>query len=316
MRSDFERRLRLERGIGALLLHDEGTEATLVAALRAVCESEGWAAGKYWRLDDADGVVRIHAAWSADDDRLAKVLRQALHISCGPGVGLAGEVLQSREPLWVPDLARDPRAMWRELATQTGWNSALLAPVLWQRRVVGVLDFNAPDIPEPDEQLLDLMQALGAQIGNFYSRAVMLDRLRESEERYSTLVELAAIGISHVDLDGRFVHVNRQLCNMLGYTREELLQLNVRDISHPDDRHATDKDRARLHAGEIDFFKAEKRYLRKDGSAVWVHLTVRARRGADGHRVHDISIVEDITERREAQSRIEYECKGRIPWRK
>jgi len=305
-RSDFARRLRLERGIGGLLLHDEGTEATLVAALRAVCESEGWAAGKYWRLDDADGVVRIHAAWSADDDRLAKVLRHALQISCGPGVGLAGEVLQSREPLWVPNLARDPRAMWRELAAQTGWNSALLAPVLWQRRVVGVLDFNAPDIPEPDEQLLDLMHALGAQIGNFYARAVMLDRLRESEERYSTLVELAAIGISHVDLDGRFVHVNRQLCDMLGYTREELLQLNVRDISHPDDRHATDKDRARLHAGEIDFFKAEKRYLRKDGSPVWVHLTVRARRGADGHRVHDISIVEDITDRREAQSRIEY----------
>ena len=305
-RSDFERRLRLERGIGALLLHDEGTEATLVAALRAVCESEGWAAGKYWRLDEADGVLRTHAAWSADDDRLGKVLRQALQISCGPGVGLAGEVLRSREPLWVPNLASDPRAMWRDLATQTGWNSALLAPVLWQRRVVGVLDFNAPHIPEPDEQLLDLMHALGAQIGNFYARAVMLDRLRESEERYSTLVELAAIGISHVDLDGRFVHVNRQLCDMLGYTRDELLQLNVRDISHPDDRHATDKDRARLHAGEIDFFKAEKRYLRKDGSPVWVHLTVRARRGVDGHRVHDISIVEDITERREAQSRIEY----------
>ena len=305
-RSDLERRLRLERGIGGLLLHDEGTEATLVAALRAVCESEGWAAGKYWRLDDTEGVLRIHAAWSADDERLGKVLRQDLQVSCGPGVGLAGEVLQSSEPLWVSNLARDSRATWQDLAAQTGWNSALLAPVLCQRRVVGVLDFNAPCIPEPDEQLLDLMHALGAQIGSFYSRAVMMDRLRESEERYSTLVELAAIGISHVDLDGRFVHVNRQLCDMLGYTREELLQLNVRDVSHPDDRHTTDKDRARLHAGEIDFFKAEKRYVRKDGSPVWVHLTVRARRGPDGRRLHDISIVEDITERREAQSRIEY----------
>ena len=301
-----ERRLRLERGIGGLLLHDEGTEATLVAALRAVCESEGWAAGKYWRLDEADGVLRIHAAWSADNDRLAKVLRQALQVSCGPGAGVAGAVLQSREPLWVQNLARDSRAGWTELAEQTGWNSALLAPVLWQRRVVGVLDFNATAIPEPDEQLLDLMHALGAQIGNFYARAVTLDRLRESEERYSTLVELAAIGISHVDVDGRFVHVNGQLCDMLGYTREELLQLTVRDISHPDDRHSTDKERARLHTGAIDSFKAEKRYLRKDGTPVWVHLTVRAKRSADGRRIHDISIVEDITERREAQSRIEY----------
>jgi diguanylate cyclase (GGDEF)-like protein/PAS domain S-box-containing protein len=305
-RTDSERRLRLERGIGALLLHDEGTEATLVAALRAVCESEGWAAGKYWRLDEADDVLRIHAAWSADDERLGRVLRQALQMSCGSGVGLAGEVMRSREPLWIPHLARDPRAHWTDLADQTGWNSALLAPVFWRRRVVGVLDFNAAQISAPDEQLLDLLQALGAQIGHFYSRAVMLDRLRESEERYATLVELAAIGISHVDVDGRFVHVNRQLCEMLGYTRDELLALSVRDISHPDDRHSTDKQRAQLHAGEIDSFKAEKRYVRKDGTPVWVHLTVRAKRGSDGRRVHDISIVEDITERREAQSRVEY----------
>ena len=62
-----ERLLRLERGINGLLLHDDGTEATLVAALRAVCESEGWAAGKYWRLDESESVLRIHAAWSADD---------------------------------------------------------------------------------------------------------------------------------------------------------------------------------------------------------------------------------------------------------
>ena len=232
-----ERRLRLERGIGGLLLHDEGTEATLVAALRAVCESEGWAAGKYWRLDEADGVLRIHAAWSADDDRLAHVLRQALQVSCGPAIGLAGAVLQSREPLWVPNLARDSRAEWADLAEQTGWNSALLAPVLWQRRVVGVLDFNATGIPEPDEQLLDLMHALGAQIGNFYARAVTLDRLRESEERYSTLVELAAIGISHVDVDGRFVHVNRQLCDMLGARHDAAV-----------DGRALVDDRVRRHA--------------------------------------------------------------------
>ena len=301
-----ERLLRLERGINGLLLHDDGTEATLVAALRAVCESEGWAAGKYWRLDESESVLRIHAAWSADEERLGKVLRRALQVSCGPGIGLAGEVLQSREPLWVPDLARDSRNLWQDLVAQTGWKSALLAPVLSRGQVVGVLDFSAHDIPEPDEPLLDVIHALGAHLGNFYARATMLDRLRESEERYSRLVELAAIGISHVDLDGRFVYVNHQLCDMLGYTREEMLGLTVRDISHPDDRHATDKDRARMGAGEIEAFKAEKRYIRKNGSSIWVHLTVRLNRAPDGRRLPDISVVEDITERREARARIEY----------
>ena len=132
------------------------------------------------------------------------------------------------------------------------------------------------------------------------------DRLRESEELYANMVELAAIGISHVDVNGRFVHVNRRLCEMLGYTRDELLELNVLDVSHPEDRWQTDKDRLRLQAGEIDSFKAEKRYVRKDGTPIWVHLTIAARRGIDGRRLHDISIVEDITERRNAQSRVQY----------
>jgi diguanylate cyclase (GGDEF)-like protein/PAS domain S-box-containing protein len=132
------------------------------------------------------------------------------------------------------------------------------------------------------------------------------DRLRESEQLYSNLVELAAIGISHVDVNGRFVHVNRRLCEMLGYSRDELLGLSVQQVSHPDDRLATEKDGLRLNAGEIDCFKLEKRYLRKDGTPIWVHITVAARRDADGGRLHDVSIVEDITERREARSRVQF----------
>ena len=125
-------------------------------------------------------------------------------------------------------------------------------------------------------------------------------------EDYSSLVELAAIGISHVDLQGRFVYVNRQLCDMLGYSRAELLQLSTRDISHPDDLFATDTDQARLYAGEIDSFKAEKRYMRRDGSPIWVRLTVAAKRTADGRTLHHISIVEDISDRRAAEARIQY----------
>ena len=118
----------------------------------------------------------------------------------------------------------------------------------------------------------------------------------QDAEDYSSLVELAAIGISHVDLQGRFVYVNRQLCDMLGYSRDELLQLTIRDISHPDDRSTTDTDQARLYAGEINSFKAEKRYVRRDGSPIWVRLTVAAKRTAEGRTLHHISIVEDISD--------------------
>src|SRR5690606_15678621 len=130
--------------------------------------------------------------------------------------------------------------------------------------------------------------------------------LREREERDASTVELAAIGISHIGVDGRFVHVNRQLCEMLGYTREELLELSFRDVSHPEDRHVTDKDRARLYAGEIDSLQAEKRYLRKDGTPVWVRINAALKRHPDGSPMYDISIVEDISERKRAEQRVQY----------
>jgi diguanylate cyclase (GGDEF)-like protein/PAS domain S-box-containing protein len=297
---------RLEREVTRALVGADGTEAALVAAMRTVCEFQGWTAGLYWRLDEEDGVLRVHAGWSTDDDRLREMLARALGEACGPGVGLVGEVLGTNAPVWVPDISSDARALWRDFAEQTGWNSALLIPVVCRGRVTGVIEFAATRIAQPNDQLLEVVRVLGMQIGHFYTGAITLDRLRESEERYANMVELAAIGISHVDVNGRFVHVNRRLCEMLGYTREELLALTAAELSHPEDRLQTHKDLTRLSAGEIDSFQTEKRYLRKDGTPIWVHLTIAASRGVDGRRLHDISIVEDITERREAQSRIQY----------
>ena len=298
--------LQLERAINRILVEADGTEAALVSVMRTVCESEGWAAAQYWRLDESEGVLRIHAGWSADEDRLTPVLKAAIELACGPDVGLAGEVLRTGQPLWIADLTKDRRVMRKDLPALTGWKSALLAPITLEGRTIGVLEFNAPLIPRPDEELLKVVRALGRQIGNFCGRAVVLDQLRESEERFANMVELAAIGISHVDLDGRFIYANRQLCDMLGYTREELLGLNVKQLSHPDDQLVTAAESTRLHAGEIESYKIEKRYLRKDGTTVWVSLAVACKRSSDRRTLYDVSIVEDISARRAAEERIQY----------
>jgi diguanylate cyclase (GGDEF)-like protein/PAS domain S-box-containing protein len=147
---------------------------------------------------------------------------------------------------------------------------------------------------------------LAVQIGNFHQSAISFQRISESEARYSSTVELAAIGISHVAPDGRFLHVNRQLCEMLGYTKEELLARSVKDISHPDDINITDQQKRELHAGRIDSAKVEKRYLRRDGSTVWVRITIAEKRRSNGDPLYDISVVEDVTDRKFAEARVEY----------
>ena len=128
-----------------------------------------------------------------------------------------------------------------------------------------------------------------------------LERLRESEERFRRTFELAGSGLAHIGTDRRFIRVNRRLCEILGYPEKELLKLRGRDISHPDDADVINRERPRLYAGDIDEVRLEKRYLRKDGSVVWVHFAMVVERDAEGRPKYEIAVYDDITARREAE---------------
>lgn len=125
--------------------------------------------------------------------------------------------------------------------------------------------------------------------------------LRASEERFRVTFNQAAVGLAHVGVDGRYLLVNKKLCDILGYSEDELLQKTVWDVSYPDDRDATTPARRQLFAGEIDTFSLEKRYVRKDGSAVWVNLTVSQIRDVRGSPLYDVAAFEDVTQRRSVQ---------------
>ncbi|HEX6710857.1 MAG TPA: PAS domain S-box protein [Rubrobacter sp.] len=125
--------------------------------------------------------------------------------------------------------------------------------------------------------------------------------LRESEERFRVTFEHAAVGAAQVGIDGRWLRVNRRLCEILGYEREELLQRTFQEITHPDDLDENVEQMRRLLEGELQTYTVEKRYMRRDGSAVWVNLTVSLVRGSSGEPGYFISVVEDISERKKAE---------------
>jgi PAS domain S-box-containing protein len=129
-------------------------------------------------------------------------------------------------------------------------------------------------------------------------------RLKESEQRFRRTFELAGSGMAHIGMDRRFTRVNRRLCEILGYSEEELLKLTGRQISHPEDLDIINEQRPRLYKGEIDRIELEKRYLRKDGSAVWVHFTMTVERDAKGAPLYEIAVYEDITQQLETQLRL------------
>ena len=128
--------------------------------------------------------------------------------------------------------------------------------------------------------------------------------LRQSEERFRSTFEQAAVGMSHNDLDGAWIRVNDRLCDMLGYTRAELLAMTFRDVTHPDDLAANVACARRCLAGEISSYVLEKRYIHKDGSYLWGTLTVSLVRDPAGAPQYFISVFEDISQRKSAELRL------------
>lgn len=124
--------------------------------------------------------------------------------------------------------------------------------------------------------------------------------LREAQEVFRSAFDNAPIGVAVVGLDGRFVRVNRSLCELLGYPEEELLSLTFTDITHPEDIDASIENVRRLVEGEVASYSVEKRYVGAGGEAVWVSLSVSLVRDRAGETLYLVDQIKDITERRKA----------------
>ncbi|MFZ5427601.1 MAG: PAS domain S-box protein [Thermodesulfobacteriota bacterium] len=132
-----------------------------------------------------------------------------------------------------------------------------------------------------------------------------LASLGDSERRFRSAFEQAAVGMAHVAPDGRWLLVNGKLCDMLGYTRAELLSTGYQEITHPGDLGKDLECRRLLLAGDIPMFTMEKRYIRKDGGLVWVDISVSLARDLKGEPLHCISVIQDISERKRVEGELE-----------
>jgi PAS domain S-box-containing protein len=130
------------------------------------------------------------------------------------------------------------------------------------------------------------------------------ERLRASEERFRATFYQAAVGIAQTSTDGQWRLLNDRLCEILGYSRDELRGKTFTDITHADDREASLTAFHKLLANEISSWSTEKRYIRKDGVTVWARVFVSSVRDEHNAPVYFIVIVEDITQKIQAQEKL------------
>jgi diguanylate cyclase (GGDEF)-like protein/PAS domain S-box-containing protein len=203
-RKQAERRLRLEHDVARLLADARDEHAGLTGAMRALCEAEGWACGRYFEVDERANLLRLRGSWGGEDPEVRRFLEASRALEYPPGVGVRGHVWQSGEPLWVADLQSDARVTPQGRAMMGEFRAALVFPVKASGRVIGVISISSRRMREPDDRLLRMVRTLGDQIGQFISRRRAEGALRESEARFRSLTELSSDWYWEQDAQYRF----------------------------------------------------------------------------------------------------------------
>jgi PAS domain S-box-containing protein/putative nucleotidyltransferase with HDIG domain len=224
--------------------------------------------------------------------------------SIQPGKSLSAYVLRSGEPLLATPEVFEQLLQTGEVelvgSRMLDW---LGVPLKTQGKTTGVM---AVQTYSEDERLgeaeKDLLVFVSKQVAMAIERKRAEEALRESEERFSSAFEFAPIGMTLSSLEGKWLKVNRVLCELLGYAENELLEKNYQEFTHPDDLSSNLDYTRHMLNGEIETYQMEKRYIHKQGHLVWALLNVSLVRDEQGNPLYFITHIQDITDRNQRES--------------
>ncbi len=185
-----EQLLRLEHQVARALSDADDAVGGVKAVMRAVCEAEGWACARFFRVQEEELVFEF--GWSVPGDVAERFLQRSVGLRYKRGQGLAGMVWQNGHPIWSTDTSTDPRVMAKNLADGTGIKGAFVLPVSAGGRPIAVLSFTSQQVRTPDQRLLRAAGVIGVQIGQFLQRKSAEESLRESEARFRSLTQMSS----------------------------------------------------------------------------------------------------------------------------
>ncbi len=290
---------RLELDESLRTLDDPATVMSTVAQLIGARLGVGRAG--YAELDASGEVIRVEQDWASTMPTLAGEAR----FLEGFG-GAIAETLRAGKTLVVEDRESDPRLTGAGVA-QT-WASidltAIIAvPLVKQGRLIAFLYLHEPHPRAWTDEEVALAQEVAERTWAAVERARAEQALRTSEARLAAIFAGVAVGLTEVAPDGRFLHVNDELCRITGRSRADLLALTIADITHPDDLMLTHEVLAQA-AGDPGAIAIDKRYVRPDGTTVWANVKVARQYDVAGQAGNLLAVVVDLTARHDAEERL------------
>jgi PAS domain S-box-containing protein len=307
--ADFERqrsetRLKLQYTTTRVLSESATPKEAISGVLKAICDTLSWQAGAMWEVDKRSNFINCTEVWrkpGPEFEEFETVTRQA---AFPPGTGLPGRVWSTAQPAWIEDVVPDKNFPRAPIAKRVGLHAAFGFPVKTGTEVIGVMEFFSRRIEQPDEQLLQLFAALGAQIGQFIERNRMERALRDSEALYHSLVETLPVNILRKDLKGRITFGNKRYAETMGRPIAELIGKTDTDLFPPDlAKKYINDDRRVIETGKI--FEDIEAHRQSGWEQFYMQVIKAPVFDAHGKIIGTQVIFWDVTARKRAEQALE-----------
>ena len=302
-RKQAEQRLMTQHTVTQMLEEATTLKEVTPKILRAVCELLLWDLGELWSIDREAGVLRCVEIWHKKSIEVPQFEAITRESTFALGIGLPGRVWSSHEPAYIPDVVHDANFLRVSIAAREGLHAAFAFPILLGGEVLGVIDFFSHEIRQPEQELLNMMAALGSQIGQFIERKRAEDALRRSEAYLTEAQRLSRTGSFGWKVSSGELFWSTETFCILGYDQgtKPALELVLNRV-HPEDlavvRHTI--ERASQDATDVDF---EHRLLFPDGCVKYVHVVAHAVKDNFG-ALEFVGAVSDVTATKLAQEKI------------
>jgi PAS domain S-box-containing protein len=302
-----EEEIHLLQTITQAISESSDFDSALEVTLNKVCETTGWNFAEAWIPIPEKTTLKLSRGWYCSTPSLEKFRRFSEEFTFSLNTGIPGRVWASKQPEWIHDVSLQADTVFRrgQIVQEVGLKAALGVPIIADEQVLAIFVFFKFESSEEDKRLVDLVVSVANQLGLVIRRKRAEAALRENEQRFRAIFDRAAVGIAQVGIDGQWLLVNQKLCDIVGYTSEELLKLTFQDITHPDDLEICLEYGNRAMAGEIVSYSLEKRYICKDGNPVWINLTASLIRYSSGEPKYFIVVIEDISDRKRAEEALQ-----------
>ena len=281
--------------------------SALEVVLREVCEKTGWVIGQAWVPNPDATALDLVAAWYCGDGELKpfKTASEASHFE--PGLGLPGRVWQSKQPAWVEDVINDPNFPRSAAARTARLKTGVAIPILSRRKVIAVLEFFMRESRSQNEQLVNVIVAVAAQLGLMMERKRAAEQLSDTNEILQSILSNMGDAVIVADKGGHFLVFNPAAERMFGkgamqmpfteWSQRYGLYLADKITPFPHDQLPLPRS---IRGEEVDNIEMFVRH-EKAPHGLWTEITGRPLRGANGDVLGGVIVCRDITQVKEEE---------------